>query len=869
MEKRLSEVLQGFCEGYIAPFVWTHGEKPEVLEETVEKIYDCGINTLCLESRVHEDFCKEAWFRDLRFLITCLKKRNMKLWILDDKHFPSGFANGAFLTGNEHLHPYGITESHMDVIGPVEEGAVIISHHKPLAEDEILWVLACRREGDNLSSYREVLDVTENVCGNVLYCNLPKGMWRIVVISKTRKGMTDLAAQYCDKLNPEATRVYIDEVYEKHAEALGEEFGKTILGFFSDEPGFYNNVPERMGTEMGIPFAVYPYHHEVRKMLEEHFCETLSSRLPGLWLDFADGSSAEIRVAYMDVITRLYQKNFSEKLGKWCEEHGVRFIGHVLEDNNVHMQTGVGSGHYFRAVSGQHMGGVDVVYHQLLPGFTEYSHRVPANSGACDYKNKGCRNHVNVDFFQYTLAKLGSSAAQTDEKKQGLALCELYGAYGWAESMKTMKWLTDHMLVRGINYFVPHAFSMKENDEDCPPHFYAQGKNPHYPYFGHLMRYANRCAHLLSGGVAAIRCAVLYDAESGWTSEHTVRTEDVAKRLAAEQVDYHIVPFDAVLEAKTENGKMKIGLGSYEALLIPTRSYLPKMMEESFLTLAREGIPVIFVGGFPTITDNGERLSTEHALWETVETEQIGIFMKNAGFSDITLEKNEPYLRSYHYMRGGAEIYMLVNEEIGNTVDTDIGLRGCEEGAIVYHPMENRAYRCREKIHITLPPYHSVFVISEREEEEKLPPIEGRTPQKIKELCGTFEISVAENCGAYRKYCTSERLFNINGPKHLPNFAGFICYETVFEAPDFCNNLWLDLGEVGEIAELFLNETSLGCALIPPYRFELTNLIRRGENSLKVIVATHMGYAQQDRLSSFLLMEPTGLLGPVTFYELK
>ena len=63
-------------------------------------------------------------------------------------------------------------------------------------------------------------------------------------------------------------------------------------------------------------------------------------------------------------------------------------------------------------------------------------------------------------------------------------MCEIFGAYGWAEGVKTMKYLLDHMLVRGINYFVPHAFSPKVDDADCPPSFYNGGKNPLYKHFG-------------------------------------------------------------------------------------------------------------------------------------------------------------------------------------------------------------------------------------------------------------------------------------------------------------------------------------------------------------------------------------------------
>ena len=40
-------------------------------------------------------------------------------------------------------------------------------------------------------------------------------------------------------------------------------------------------------------------------------------------------------------------------------------------------------------------------------------------------------------------------------------MCEAFGAYGWNEGLKTMKWIADHLLVRGVNYIVPHAFDPK------------------------------------------------------------------------------------------------------------------------------------------------------------------------------------------------------------------------------------------------------------------------------------------------------------------------------------------------------------------------------------------------------------------------
>ena len=80
-------------------------------------------------------------------------------------------------------------------------------------------------------------------------------------------------------------------------------------------------------------------------------------------------------------------------------------------------------------------------------------------------------------------------------------MCEAFGAYGWVEGLKMMKWITDHMISHGVNLIVPHAFDPKEfPDWDCPPHFYAHGNNPQYPYFHYFANYANRLCNLMSDG---------------------------------------------------------------------------------------------------------------------------------------------------------------------------------------------------------------------------------------------------------------------------------------------------------------------------------------------------------------------------------
>lgn len=101
MDKYLEDCLNGQEPGkYIFPFFWQHGETHEILLEEIEAIQRSGIKEFCVESRVHEKFCETNWWTDMEFILKEAGKRNMRVWLLDDKKFPTGYANGWI-----HKHP--------------------------------------------------------------------------------------------------------------------------------------------------------------------------------------------------------------------------------------------------------------------------------------------------------------------------------------------------------------------------------------------------------------------------------------------------------------------------------------------------------------------------------------------------------------------------------------------------------------------------------------------------------------------------------------------------------------------------------------------------------------------------------------------
>ncbi|WP_338119240.1 glycosyl hydrolase [Paenibacillus polysaccharolyticus] len=511
MAMKLQEVLVGKEENYILPFFWQHGENEEVLREEMARIYDSGIRAVCVESRPHPDFLGPKWWKDFDVILDEARSRSMRVWVLDDEHFPTGYAAGRLKEAPRELRRLFISENHIDAVGPRDNSAFLVAtlpYVPGFSEGGTCFaVIAVKRDPVTGDLIDETVDLTDQVEDGKLFWDVPEGYWRIFSLIESEHGGDPEKKDYINYLVADSVRVLIDTVHDAFYKRYRENFGKTLAGFFSDEPGFYNDKDTwDFNSKPGKKGVSLPWCSEMFSMLERELGPDYKHYLPLLWYKGGENTS-RTRYSYMNLVSKLYAENFTRQIGDWCRERGVEYIGHVLEDSNVHARLGSGSGHFFRALGGQDMSGLDVVLWQLRPGIDEIPTRGAAGEG-------------DTEFFNYGMAKMAVSLSHLDPKKKGRTLAEVFGANGWAEGLKLMKWITDHMLVRGVNYFEPHAFSSKHfPDHDCPPHLYAKGKNPQYRYYHILNQYTNRLSHLLCGGTHVASAAVLYHVEAEWSGE--------------------------------------------------------------------------------------------------------------------------------------------------------------------------------------------------------------------------------------------------------------------------------------------------------------------------------------------------------------
>ena len=580
---------------------------------------------------------------------------------------------------------------------------------------------------------------------------------------------------------------------------------------------------------------------------------------------------------FADIAARLYGENFCEQIGDWCRQHGVEYIGHVIEDGGMHAHMGIGAGHYFHALWGQDMAGIDVVLQQIRPGLDD-----------CKFHSVGGNLGYHGELYHYALAKLAASLAHMDSKKKGRALCEVFGAYGWAEGLKLMKWLLDHMLVNGINYFVPHAFSMKDfPDPDCPPHFYARGMNPQFPYFKNLMEYCNRVSHLISNGVHIPAVAVVYPAEQEWAGEY-LPVEAIGKQLLRNQIDYEILPTDVLLTMTVVEGKLKWENEQVPVLILSGSRCITKTLADWLCKAAEKGLKIVVVGQKPLAMDSngilGEWTSQIKDNLTICEQEGLADILYSFGVGEIKTKKYEPWLRYYHYKHQNGEFWLFMDQSETEGIDTSLcfedGMMDSykidKECSCWYQAWENTVEPCEwgenNDLSLQLAPGEMKVlymgdctpyakILAEKQEIMKLKKAAVSQAGKIKIAPDAWKLWIKET--GTEKYVLQEREKTGDFCRKHPYFCGVMRYETTVFLPKV-KSCELNLGEVYETAHVLVNEKEAGVRVALPYSFEIGKLLHEGENRIIVEVVNTLANRQRDFFSMTMPIEPSGLIGPVT-----
>lgn len=520
------------------------------------------------------------------------------------------------------------------------------------------------------------------------------------------------------------------------------------------------------------------------------------------------------------------------------------------------------------------MAGIDVVHHQIVPGFTQPVHQWIAGDR-------------DGEFFHFGLAKLGSSAAHIQKNKKDRALCEIFGNYGWAEGNSFMKWLTNHMLVRGINEFTPHAFSMKYPDPDCPPHFYAGGNNPGFECFTWLMQYMNRSAHFLSSGTHLADAAILYHGESEWCGE-AMYFQKPGRVLMEKQLDYDVIPADILAEAIVENGVLKILDKTYASLILPYAQCLDERVVQFIEANQKNKLKVYIIDKLPEKTTKGTELPEAFSKWVEIVTldnlakkaaaESEKHRMRKLAVTDNgkgTISENLQDLRMIVNQTEEGICAMLFNESVFRRADFALLVQAEKlDGLTLYDSWFNRAksfdlksYPAQAEgyayqIPGSLEPGESCFLCLEsikyiKEEGQKIEPDIFRLEKQT-----TLYIpwKVTTKGGKTLQLKADKELPNMNGRGYFPAYTGSYLYTGSFNwKKNEGEHYSLKFPEAADCLKVKLNGEDVGYLAGFPAKVEITDALLDGENHLEIKVDTTLVWKLKDGASTHLQLPATGI----------
>jgi len=505
------------------PLFWLHGdESPERLRAYLEKVAEGGNGCFTAESRPHRDWLGPGWYRDLAICLEAAKRLDLEMWIFDEKWWPSGEVGGQV--------PQQYGSKYMDAAAEDVEGARDVRIAVPEG-DKLIAVLAGKTVGTRVDG-ESLVDLTDRVQDGTLAWAAPEGAWKVMTFtwhySKGRRGrlLVDGASQ-------DAVDWYLRTVYQPHYDTFADEFGKTIRGYFYDEP----ETPGDWGTEV-IPELKRRGVDWKRALVAWKF-------------ELADADEqVAAKYQYQDAFGEAWGRTLYGGLTEWCHAHDVRSIGHWLEHGREYLDPRKCAGNMFQVQKYSDMGAIDAVFRQFVPG--------------------------RKDNSTYQTPKLGSSISHAYGKADDLAMVEIFGARGQDLGYPEMKWWTDHMHASGINFHIPHSFNPRAPfDRDCPPYFYDGGFEPRWPLYRVYADYTSRLSLMLHGGRHVCPVALLYLGNSFHAGPATP-PEEMTTALQDALFDCDWIPYD-VFEGDVTVAEKELHLREerYRVLIVPAAEVIP------------------------------------------------------------------------------------------------------------------------------------------------------------------------------------------------------------------------------------------------------------------------------------------------------
>jgi len=751
----------------------------------------------------------------VKFTVAELAKRNMRAWIQDESDYPSGFAGGYI---SERYPQLGMQDIVADITVHVAPGQTV-TMPVPANTLDIMAV-----ESDASQAVKTVIPIPIPADMQLKYLvpaegstpNEPRMSWQVVFVrhvylsSPTRNfnradgtRAKDGTYTLIDYLDPKATDAFLTTVHETYRAAVGDQFGKIVLGFFGDEPDYSSGIPwtptllEQFKAQKGYDLAPY---------------------IPS-WFDHKPTLQGQLASAdYYDVWSSIFRDSFFGEQAAWAKKYNVEYLVHLNHEETM-LALEHSEGDYFRDERYVEVPGIDNLS-QLIPS------AVHTPDGTWDINNN--------------FPKLASSAAHLFGKPKVWA--EEGGGTG-----VDGKYQLDFQAVRGVNALqiripLTRGFGDPSAAVATPP--------PIPPEAPMIAWYTNRAGYLMAIGRPAAQVGLYHPGNTIWLGGQDAQdanrsTTKLGWQLFEHQVDWDYFDEQSLSSVATlENGGFKNLSGqTYKAIVLPSMTVITRTGLERLRAFAKQGGKVIFVGKTP-------RLILDKTFMDAKEVPDLSFATLIESSGDITpavlaalprpdvkLDADFPRLTYTHRTWRDGDMYYFFNES--NKAEARVATIAGHGKAQAWdlatgeiHPLAAAtAVGDSVEVPLVLGPYEAKVIVV------------GPLPAGV----AAAEPSFAD--GKELTLLDGDWTLDLNGKQlttplqsweslGTTGFAGPATYHRQFTAPAVPagKHVYLEIADVSDYAQVKINGKDVGARSWQPYRWDVTSALKPGTNDLEIEV---------------------------------
>ena len=521
---------------------------------------------------------------------------------------------------------------------------------------------------------------------------------------------------------------------------------------------------------------------------------------------------------------------------------------------------------------------------------------------------------VNKETFGYN-ADDRESASVAHIYGQNIAAAESMtaGAAPWAWSPATLKPTADQEFLNGINRFVIHESAhqplvdpKKKPGMTLGPFGQWFNRNETWAeQAGPWVDYLARTSFLLQQGHFGADLIYFYGEDSNLTAIFGEKAPDIPPGYGFDYVNADALIHE--LDVRDGNITTKAGM-SYKVLgLDPYSKHMSLPVLRAIHKLVKDGATV----AGPKPTDDPSQ-ADDHAEFDRINSELFGdgtgvhtvgkgkvyagqslgdVFnaLKLVPDFDYSKPESDQRLLFVHRKLADGDLYFVDNRgDHDSTVDASFRVTGkapelwyAETAAS--KPVSYKVADGRTTVPLHLEPWGTVFVVFRKAASETAHAEPKLTESKVGDVEGPWNVSFDQGWGAPPSI-TFDKLISWTDSTDagVKYFSGAGTYTKTLQAsPDWFkkgSQMWLDLGDVKNLAEVTVNGKNLGIVWHSPYRVDVTSALKPGKNEISVKVinawvnrmigdeqpgATRYTFADVKPYKANSPLQTSGLLGPV------